>query len=297
MKRALNTLLLITLLAFVIAAQSEFDEPKWARFEPVGEEFSVDFPSAAVEAIKQNPARPGPGGYHGMQNRTFFAIFSSDKIDDAFLNLILGLAESAPEPKDIEIDSFKGRRYDFKGSDGYQHSLIAVQAPVNCYIFHVISETPNDPMIGQFLSSIKLDRLVTKSANSSVSARSSILKEPVTGGAVSGGPVGGGFGAREYDVVAPPKNARVDSSITILSKPLASYTTLARRYQISGTVRLRVSFEKNREIGAITVISKLPLGLTQSAISAARGIKFSPAVRKGEPYTVSKVVDYNFTIY
>ena len=99
------------------------------------------------------------------------------------------------------------------------------------------------------------------------------------------------------DAVAPPKYSRVTSDVTILSKPQPAYTELAQKYMISGTVRLRLTLEKDRQVGEITVLSKLPLGLTQSAIRAARGVTFALALRNGEPYTSTKMVEYNFRLY
>src|SRR5262249_15329690 len=96
---------------------------------------------------------------------------------------------------------------------------------------------------------------------------------------------------------APPKYTRVTSGVAITSKPKPAYTEMARRYDISGTVRLRVTFGKDGKIGEVKALNKLPFGLTMSAIRAARRITFVPAMREGEPYEVSKMVEYNFTIY
>jgi len=41
----------------------------------------------------------------------------------------------------------------------------------------------------------------------------------------------------------------------------------------------------------------LPNGLTEQAIAAARQIKFVPATRDGQPITVTKIIEYNFSIY
>ncbi|HEY8558768.1 MAG TPA: TonB family protein [Pyrinomonadaceae bacterium] len=62
-------------------------------------------------------------------------------------------------------------------------------------------------------------------------------------------------------------------------------------------VVLRVTFEANGEIGAISVISGLSDNLTEEAIEAAKAIKFEPATRNGAAISVTKPVEYNFTIY
>jgi hypothetical protein len=53
----------------------------------------------------------------------------------------------------------------------------------------------------------------------------------------------------------------------------------------------------NGQIGGISPVKGLGNGLTEQAIAAARGIKFEPAKRGGQPYAVTKTVEYSFTIY
>jgi len=300
MKRVLYIFLLIAAISCAIRAQSDFDEPKWTKFEPEREEFSLDLPNPGVVFLGRNSDQVLNAQYHAVQNKTYFAIFSHDNSDNSALRLIMGLlANDEVVPKDVEIDGIKGKRYDFKGADDYEHSLIAIQAPAHFYIFHVISETRGNPMIETFLDSIKLNRQAAKAAeppaesgSSPATARDDILKKPGSGYGSSGG------GRMEPEgAIAPPKYAKVDSAVTILSKPRPGYTDLARRYMVSGTVKLRITFERNGVIGNITTLAKLPFGLTQNAISAARNIKFSPALRRGDPYSVTKVLEFNFTLY
>jgi TonB family protein len=85
--------------------------------------------------------------------------------------------------------------------------------------------------------------------------------------------------------------------IKILSKPRANYTDAARQNQVQGTVTLRVTFMANGSIGSISPVSGLPNGLTEQAIAAARGIRFEPAKVNGVAQTVTKQVQYSFTLY
>jgi hypothetical protein len=301
MKKTLHIILLIAALACAAMAQADFDEPKWVKFEPEREEFSLDLPGPPIVTLGRNSDRVPNAEYHAVQNKTYFAVFSQDATDNSLVRLIMGLKTGDMAPKDIEIDGLKGQRYDFKGSDDYEHSFITIQAPVHFYVFHVISETRDNPLIEGFLGSIKLNRQLTKApeepaepASTSTTARSDILKSPSTGGGLGSGRVPE---MEPQGAIAPPRYTKVDSSVTILSKPRPAYSDMARRYMVSGTVKLRVTFEKNGEIGNITALAKLPLGLTQNAISAARNIKFSPALRRGDPYSVTKVLEFNFTLY
>jgi TonB family protein len=85
--------------------------------------------------------------------------------------------------------------------------------------------------------------------------------------------------------------------LKIISKPRANYTDAARQNQIQGTVTLRVTFLESGHIGSVSPISGLPDGLTEQAMAAAAQIRFEPANKNGEPITVTKSVQYSFTIY
>lgn len=91
-------------------------------------------------------------------------------------------------------------------------------------------------------------------------------------------------------------SSKIDS-FQIISKPRADYTDAARQDQVQGVVNLRVSFLANGEIGGVTVVTGLPNGLTESAVEAAKNIKFRPAMRDGKPVSVVKLIQYAFTIY
>lgn len=91
--------------------------------------------------------------------------------------------------------------------------------------------------------------------------------------------------------VGPP------TPINIISKPQPRYTDAARTNNITGVVTLKVTFMANGQIGSVVPVSGLPNGLTEQAIAAAKAIRFDPPKRGGVPYSVSKTITYNFTIY
>ncbi len=94
-----------------------------------------------------------------------------------------------------------------------------------------------------------------------------------------------------------PKVPAVTTGLKITSQPKPPYTDAARQAAIQGVVRLRVTFSSNGSIGGISPVSGLPNGLTEQAIAAARNIRFTPAMSDGVPQTVTKVIEYRFTIY
>lgn len=89
----------------------------------------------------------------------------------------------------------------------------------------------------------------------------------------------------------------VEQRARLLSKPEPHYTEEARRNQITGTVTLRVVFSSAGEVVQIRALRTLPFGLTERAISAARQIKFIPALKGGRPVSVHMQLEYNFNLY
>jgi TonB family protein len=95
---------------------------------------------------------------------------------------------------------------------------------------------------------------------------------------------------------AANKNSK-NKALYITSKPRVAYTEIARNNDVQGTVTLKVEFKKNGKIGKISVISGLPDGLSEQAVKAAEKIEFQPAVKNGKPITITKTVQYTFTLY
>jgi TonB family protein len=94
-----------------------------------------------------------------------------------------------------------------------------------------------------------------------------------------------------------PKPVGVSTPLRITAQPKALYTNEARQNSITGSVRLRVIFLASGQVGNISVISGLPYGLTESAITAAKGIRFEPAKVNGVPQSTTKVMQYSMTLY
>ena len=88
-----------------------------------------------------------------------------------------------------------------------------------------------------------------------------------------------------------------DSSLRILHKPRPEYTDVARTNGTEGVVRLRVTFLANGEVGNITALNDLGDGLTEEAVIAARKLQFEPATLNGVPTSVTKTLEYTFSIY
>lgn len=80
----------------------------------------------------------------------------------------------------------------------------------------------------------------------------------------------------------------------ITSDPSALYTMEAKRRGVTGTVRLAVYFDLDGRVSIAGVIAKLPYGLTEEAVKAAKQIKFKPATACGSRVTEPAEIAYEF---
>ncbi len=118
----------------------------------------------------------------------------------------------------------------------------------------------------------------------------------------SGIDVGKGSPAMKGDPGLPASGGgegseKLTNGLTLLYKPRPGYTDGARDRNTQGTVMLKVDFLANGGIGEVSVVKALPSGLTEQAISAAKRIAFLPQRSNGSAVTVTKQVEYTFSIY
>lgn len=88
-----------------------------------------------------------------------------------------------------------------------------------------------------------------------------------------------------------------DKKLKITNRPQAYYSASARRGEVSGTVRVAVEFRSDGKIGFVFPFVELPEGLTESAVKAARSVKFEPAWKDGKPVTTVNILEYRFSIF
>jgi TonB family protein len=125
---------------------------------------------------------------------------------------------------------------------------------------------------------------------------------PGEGGNMGGGPrreggggPGGGGGGTDYSRTFNPREVSVKARI--LEKPEPTYTEAARKNQITGTVVIKAVFSSSGQVTNIVAISRLPDGLTEKALAAARQIRFIPAMKDGHPVSMYVQMEYNFNLY
>lgn len=83
----------------------------------------------------------------------------------------------------------------------------------------------------------------------------------------------------------------------VLSKPEPQYTEEARKYGVTGRVVLRGVISPEGRLTNIEIVRRLPHGLTQASVAAAKQIEFTPAVKDGLAVAQSIQLEYNFNLY
>src|ERR1700682_5700212 len=89
-------------------------------------------------------------------------------------------------------------------------------------------------------------------------------------------------------------SGEVQISARVIETPLAEYTDEARAAKTHGDVRLRMVLASDGTVKNVFPIKSLGHGLTESAMRAARQIKFEPAVRNGKPTSEFMTFVYEF---
>ncbi|HVQ37825.1 MAG TPA: energy transducer TonB [Pyrinomonadaceae bacterium] len=89
-------------------------------------------------------------------------------------------------------------------------------------------------------------------------------------------------------------DGEVQKRARVVDAPAAIYTPEARANKTKGDVRLRVVLASDGTVRNVFAIKSLSHGLTESAMEAARQIKFQPAIRNGVPAAQFATFVYEF---
>jgi len=100
--------------------------------------------------------------------------------------------------------------------------------------------------------------------------------------------------------VSPPKARTVFGATEVkpraklINSPAADYPDAARATGAEGEVRLRLVLADDGSVKYVFPMKALKYGLTEAAIEAARQIKFTPAMRDGQPVSQFATLSYEF---
>jgi protein TonB len=106
-----------------------------------------------------------------------------------------------------------------------------------------------------------------------------------------------GAGDAPAGLDAPLRHTEVARKAMIVFKPEPGFTEDARRFNVTGVVRLRAILASDGQVKSLSVVKPLPHGLTRKALVAARSIRFQPAQKDGRAVSQYVVLEYNFNIY
>lgn len=310
------TLIFITLLGSVFAySQAETKTPvDWQVFAPVNESFSIEIPVALDKSLSKNTDSDQDASrrYLNSFEGTYFFIFSDGPKKPVNLEFVQKFVKFYDDSAASEkIGEFDVEKYAFSDSMDFYHTVLIAKGKNRSYVIQTVSPLMEDPSVERFFNSLKLEnktvaeKTVEQNANKDINITVPTYEtenKQVTqdGGRGSGYGRGDGSGYQTTSETKPTPATtptKITAGVKILSKPRANYTDFARFYEMTGKVTLRVTFSASGTIGAVIPINKLPFGLTEQAIAAARGITFEPAMREGVPYSVVKPVEYSFIIY
>lgn len=172
---------------------------------------------------------------------------------------------------------------------------ISVDGP-RTYIIAASGPDPQSPSLKKFVESFTMPRLLPPAI---IEVDPALIHDGSAGrGSNNGDPknnAGGGDAPVDYSKTF--RQAEVTKKALITAKPEPKFTEDARRYNVTGVVRIRAILAATGEVTSLSVAKWLPHGLTHQALDAARGIRFEPAQKDGHVVSQYVTLEYNFNIY
>ncbi len=99
------------------------------------------------------------------------------------------------------------------------------------------------------------------------------------------------------NIFAKPTSDPNALPLVIVSQPIPSFTSSAKRSFETGNIQVRLTFSDEGRVSKVGIIKDLNAGLLRQSLFSAIRMKFLPAEKDGKPITVSKIVEYSFRIY
>lgn len=298
---------LCLLLAIGSRAIAQYPNPEWIDVTPFGDPFQVSMPNQPRVETEHVGTVSG-NRYVTLTGSARYTIWSltnanyrsdqqtdTDAYLDATAELVWeGLLKSARE----ELDE-KDRRL---AHMGYVRELPAAGLPGREYTLTIGNSTGTTEF---FVAREHIFVMLVMGKPGEdwprekffASFRTSLATKPSTSI-----PMQPGFGVAPASVDETDGNRifsgrEVTQKARVLEKKEPTYTEMARKFGTQGTVVLRAVFSKDGEVTNIQVVRKLPHGLTQNAVAAARAIRFTPAMKDGQPVSMWMELQYNFNLY
>lgn len=278
---------LLLLAGAAVNAQTRrtIDPINWTRYTVKNEEFSVTLPTLPAMVTsktfsqrlkkdrKERLIATGADGVtysiHAFENPNL-----QQSLEDFIAEQITNTGQNVATAQDVYASGFPGKEFSYRENDKpATERYFATQDRL--YRFVVRGATVEHPGVKQFFDSVMLG------------------KNPL-GIEVSEGP---GLPIEEEPVGTVYFGREVDQKMRVESRPAPDYPEAAKQHKIRGVVVLRAVFSSTGKVTQIIVVKDLPHGLTESAIQAARKIKFIPAKKDGKNVSMWMLLEYNFNLY
>lgn len=210
---------------------------------------------------------------------------------------ILKVLKAANHNRDLLSNkSSKDEILDFRNKKNVKISHITklFASKKHLYVLTVANRGAKTEDFERFLSSVRLNSARTNQNDSAKTVNISSLT-PITISQI--GSVEEQSKDNTLKTRVPNPIKEVENPILFLTKPRVSYTESARKANVKGVIRLRLTFSKDGRISKLAVVSDLPDGLLRNAVFSALRIRFIPQEKDNELVDTTNVVEYSFDIY
>lgn len=209
--------------------------------------------------------------------------------------------ERSTHSESFEIGNFVGKRYIYDYEDSFSIRM-DLGSSKSYYTVTATAKKNDNATLQKFLRSIRLDgkRIYEGMASNSSGPTVPIAQAKTSQIITDALKQTESSDNIKFDMVDEEKkfyDERLSRDLIVIDKPVPVYTDEARRNDKQGQIRARVEFLDNGRIGAVVIDPRLDQGLARNVAKVVNKIKFLPAEREGKPISVTKVLEYNFSIY
>ena len=301
----INTILMVSIVLGVVGTTLAQQE-SWQKIAPVGESFTIQMPTQAVEASRRIPLND----QDSIRERVYSSLSAGKRY------MVIAFMKTSPD-KLLALSSFdnfmRSMEQSFRGAPGEIRTSIAFDRDLSgelgivrqyhlkvgdysgvarflgtekaFYALMVIGAEEADADAQHFLSSFIIgepnasaqlsDVIIDVPANSDATERISAGLPPEPWPRTAGPIIGGVLNGKAVSLSVP------------------KYPKEARKAHDSGQVRVQVLIDEQGIVISTKAIEG-PDSLREAAVNAARQSRFTPTRLMGQPVKVNGVIIYNF---
>jgi TonB family protein len=259
----------------------------WKTYTVKGEEFSIALPVVPAMTSYERSLRGSSslerviGSYEDGVVYTMLQFENKNQQLSSFIERQTALAtfQLAGAGREIVVGNVSGKEFDVAHSPA-SGVVQFFSTPGHLYQFMVVGAGLGDPRVTKFFSSIRFQKAVK--AIEVVDGAGPIDSKKIKSQSLN---LDRAFVARD-----------VSKKAIVVSKPDPTYTIDARRNALAGKVVIRAVLAANGDVVDIRVLQGLPLGLSDSAMDAAKQIRFIPALKDGQYVSMTIELEYEFNL-